>query len=130
MKKRNGQPVIGGSGLLVIFGVLCLTVFALLSLHTVLAEQRLSRASAQAVTDWYAADMQAQEIFARLRSGELPPEVRARDGIYYYEVRVSDTQTLEAAVTEREEGWQVLSWQTVAHPPEGELTLPVWPGEN
>ena len=50
-KKRFSPPVVGGSSLLVIFAVLCLTVFALLSLSTVRADVRLSEASVQAVSD-------------------------------------------------------------------------------
>ena len=72
-KKRFSPPVVGGSSLLVIFAVLCLTVFALLSLSTVRADVRLSEASAQAVSGYYQADCQAEAILARLRSGELPP---------------------------------------------------------
>ena len=41
-------PPVGGASLLVVFAVLCLTVFALLSLSTVRANGRLSEASAQA----------------------------------------------------------------------------------
>ena len=48
-KERVAVPAIGGSSLLVIFAVLCLTVFALLSLSTVQAGDRLSDASADAV---------------------------------------------------------------------------------
>ena len=62
-------PPVGGASLLVVFAVLCLTVFALLSLSTVRANGRLSEASAQAVADYYAADCAAQEILARLRAG-------------------------------------------------------------
>ena len=69
-KKRFSPPVVGGSSLLVIFAVLCLTVFALLSLSTVRADVRLSEASAQAVSGYYQADCQAEAILARLRSGD------------------------------------------------------------
>ena len=74
---RNKQqvPVIGGSSLLVIFAVLCLTVFALLGFSTVQADKRLSDISAEAVSDYYAADCQAEEIFALLRSGQIPDDV-------------------------------------------------------
>ena len=70
-KKGNSDfspPAVGGISLLVVFAVLCLTVFALLSLSTVRADARLSEASAQAVADYYAADCQAQEILAQLRA--------------------------------------------------------------
>ena len=125
-EKRFALPPLGLSGLLVIFAVLCLTVFSLLALHTVLAEQRLSRAAARSVTEQYAADLRAQEIFARLRAGEMPPEVRAEEEIYSYEVPISDTQTLEVAVTETERGWEILSWKNSAHPEDGDTALPVW----
>ena len=45
-------PAVGGVSLLVVFAVLCLTVFALLSLTTVRADVRLADASAQAVSDY------------------------------------------------------------------------------
>lgn len=71
-RKKEGMapPALGGSSLLVAFAVLALTVFALLSLSTVQADVRLADASVQAVTDYYAADVTAQEILARLRNGE------------------------------------------------------------
>ena len=56
------------------FAVLCLTVFAVLSLTTVQADARLAEASARAVEEYYAADCAAQEILARLRNGETPVE--------------------------------------------------------
>ena len=68
-------PPVGGASLLVVFAVLCLTVFALLSLSTVRANGRLSETSARAVADYYAADVKAQEILARLdktEQGRLP----------------------------------------------------------
>ena len=128
MKKENKgtQPALGGCSLLVIFAVLCLTVFALLSLHTVLAQQRLSQASAQRVRDWYAADLQAQEVFARLRSGEIPADVEQIGEEYRYSVPVSQNQTLEVTVKETKGSWEVCSWQTVAHPVDGDTALPVW----
>ena len=50
-RDRSGfsSPAVGGSSLLVIFSVLCLTVFALLSVSTVQADRRLAEASAEGV---------------------------------------------------------------------------------
>lgn len=77
-RKREGMapPALGGSSLLVAFAVLALTVFALLSLSTVQADVRLADASAQAVTDYYAADVTAQEVLARLRNGETVEDLK------------------------------------------------------
>lgn len=125
-RKEIGRPALGGSMLLVIFGVLCLTVFSLLSLHTVLAERRLSQAAAQSVGDWYEADLRAQEIFSRLRQGEIPEEVEQTEGEYRYAVAISHHQSLEVALKENNGCWEVLSWQTVSHPEDGNTALPVW----
>ena len=130
MNKRKDFPVpaTGGSSLLVIFAVLCLVTFALLSLNTVLAEKRLSEAYAQATQDWYGADLKAQEIFAQLRAGEPVSGVRQEGSQYTYTVPISRHQSLLVVLKETQNGWEVLSWQTVAHPEDGNTTLPVWQG--
>ena len=51
-KQSISIPAFGGSSLLVIFAVLCLTVFALLSLSTVQAEKRLARSRPKPRTLW------------------------------------------------------------------------------
>ena len=51
-KERFSPPALGGSSLLVVFAVLCLTVFALLSLSTVRADGRLGDAAADAVAGY------------------------------------------------------------------------------
>lgn len=132
MKKQDSfsQPVIGGSSLLVIFGVLCLTVFSLLSLSSVLAERRLADAAVQSVTEHYRADLQAEEIYARLRSGERMESVRETDGIYEFTVPVSARQTLAVAVKQEQENWTVLRWQTVTTETEPDESLDVWKGHR
>lgn len=102
-RKRESftPPALGGSSLLVVFAVLALTVFALLSLSTVRADARLGDAAAEAVRDYYAADCQAQEILARLRNGEKPEGVTFEgSGLLYasYSVPISDTQELQVRV--------------------------------
>ena len=112
-KEHRGRiPVVGGSSLLVIFAVLCLTVFALLSLSTVQAGGRLSETSAQAVSDYYDADCEAEEIFARLRAGERPAGVTETDGVYAYTCTVSETRQLQVELLQDGENWTVLRWQT------------------
>ena len=132
MKKRDRDiqpPAVGSSSLLVAFALLCLTVFALLSLSTVQAEKRLSQSSAQAVESYYRADCQAEEIFARLRTGELPQEVTLSQGVYRYSVPMGENLELQVELTRAGDTWTVLRWQTMA--PEAELDdgLPVWGGQ-
>ena len=135
-KESFSPPALGGSSLLVVFAVLALTVFALLSLSTVRADVRLGDAAARAVTDYYAADVKAQEILARLRNGETPEGVTfSGSGLLRaeYTVPISDTQELQVSVilrgiADREyvvERWEVVS-VGVWEPDQG---LDVWDGE-
>lgn len=129
-KKRIPAPAVGISTLLVIFAVLCLTVFALLSISTVNSDGRLGDAAQRAVTDYYRADAQAHSILARLRAGEIPPEVTEEEGVYRYRCTVSETQVLEVQVAVDGAQYQILHWQvvpTVNWQPE--QTLPVWNGQ-
>lgn len=130
MKKthRMSAPAIGGSSLLVIFAVLCLTVFALLSLSTAQAEKRMSDASAQALTAYYAADLEAEQIFARLRAGENVPGVQENAGLYSYSCPISEQQILEVELENKENTWRVCRWQVIARSGAVSETLPVWNG--
>ena len=123
-------PAVGGISLLVVFAVLCLTVFALLSLSTVRADQRLGEASAKAVKAYYAADSQAQEILARLRAGGVPLDVTIDGGIYSYAVPISENQELQVELRVEGTTYTVLKWQAVSlgdwEEVEGELDL--WDG--
>ena len=126
---RFSAPMVGGSSLLVIFAVLCLTTFALLGLSTVQASQRLSQASADAVFDYYRADVQAEQILAQLRSGEVPEAVCVEGSVYSYTCPVSDTKRLDVAVENRDGTWKILRWQTVSLVDwESDEHLDVWDG--
>ena len=128
-KQKGSLPALGAGSLLCSFGILCLAVFALLCLTTVRTEQRLEEASTRAVTDYYAADLQAEEMFARLRAGQLPEGVVRQEDTYTYRCPVSENQYLLVAVEKQEAGWQVLCWQVVAREAEEQAdTLPVWQG--
>ena len=122
-KKRNehfAAPAVGGVSLLVVFAVLCLTVFALLSLATVQADVRLADASAKAVSDYYAADCQAQEILARLQNGEQPEGVTfSGSGLLRaeYTVPISENQELQVSVVLRgiaHREYEIERWQAVS----------------
>lgn len=131
-EKSFSPPATGGASLLTVFAVLCLTVFALLSLSTVRADQRLSEASARAVEEYYAADLQAQEILARLRFGELPDQVTVDDGKCRYAVPINDARELQVEVEVRgTNDYTVLRWQAV-NVGEWEIDddLHLWGGEG
>ncbi|MCI9155641.1 MAG: hypothetical protein HFF44_01725 [Lawsonibacter sp.] len=143
-KKREGfaPPALGGSSLLVVFAVLALTVFALLSLSTVRADVRLGDAAAEMVSGYYAADVQAQEILAKLRTGApLPEDVEFEatisdypdhsETIFSYSIPISDTQELQVEVLMEPDGsYQVRRWQAAAVGDwEFDDSLEIWDGD-
>lgn len=137
-KSRFSPPAVGAVSLLVVFAVLCLTVFALLSLTTVQADVRLADAAAEAVTNYYAADLKAQTVFACLRTGSALPsdvsvELTEGEGTASAScaIPISDTQELQIELSRSPDGtWTVLRWQSV---PTGSWTyddsLGLWDGD-
>lgn len=113
-RRTFSPPPVGGASLLTAFAVLCLTVFALLSLATVQADRRLADAAVRAVTDYYAADCCAQEILARLRAGEEPEGVERNGDVYSYVCPISPVRELAVEVRVRGTGYTVLRWQAVS----------------
>ncbi len=131
-KESFSPPALGGSSLLVVFAVLALTVFALLSLSTVRAGNRLSQAAGQAVQDYYAADCQAQEILARLRQGERPEGVIFTEGCASYVCPISETQELQVRVRMKgAAGYVIEQWQVaLVGNWEFDDNLIVWDGQS
>lgn len=128
-RKRFSPPAVGGSSLLAIFGILAMTVFALLSLTSAMARQRLAEQSLEAVSAYYEADNRAEAIFAALRAGELPPEVEQRENVYVFSCEISKNQQLAVELKEEMGIWTVLRWQAVPGGVETKTeALPVWDG--
>lgn len=130
MKKTSGiPPLLGGSSLLTIFAVLCLTVFALLSVTTVTARQRLSENALASVIAYYEADTQAELVFAQLRNGEHPAGVTRDGAVFRYACPISHNRSLQVELKKEEKGWTVLRWQEVTQPLVIDDSLPVWDGK-
>lgn len=129
-ERRMSTPIVGGSSLLVIFAVLCLTVFALLGLSTVQAGGRLSQTMADSVSAYYEADCMAEELYARLRSGEMPAEVTRTGDTYAYTCPISDTNELQVELRQNGDQWEVIRWQAVSTVAwESDDSLNLWDGE-
>ena len=130
-RRRFSPPVVGGSSLLVMFAVLCLTVFALLALSTVQADRRLSDASARSVEAYYEADCRAEEILARIRAGEILEGVTEAEGVYTYVCEISDTQELRVSVQVKDGSWVVIQWSAVSTADwQEDDSLDLWDGET
>ena len=121
-QERVKLPAVGGSSLLVIFAVLCLTVFALLGLSTAQAAMRLSDAAAEAVSDYYAADAAAEAILADLRQHHST-------GTFRFTCPVSDRQVLSVTVCLEGSDYEILQWQMLSTAQwEADDTINLWDG--
>ncbi len=129
--KRNGfsLPGVGISSLIVIFAVLCLTVFALLSVSTVNAQLRLADKSRKTTEGYYMADCRAEAVLSRLRGGQIPEGVTREGNVYTYSCPISETQVLKVCVEIEGENYRILRWQAVSAANwEADDDLPVWGG--
>lgn len=133
MRETNRGSItgVGISSLMVIFAVLCLTVFTLLTVSSAQAEGRLSDRAAASVLGYYRADLEAEQTLAQLRAGEKPTHVQQKNGIFYYEQPISDTQLLVVEVMVEGGEYHILRWQAVSTAGwQVDDRLPVWSGET
>lgn len=122
-------PTTGGVSLLVAFAVLCLTVFALMSLSAVQADKRLADASLAMVSDYYAADCEAWRLLALLVDGQRPEGIVEDAGIYSYTCPISETQELKVEVRLDGRNYEILRWQAVSNRGESETEgMKLWDG--
>lgn len=127
-QERKTPPPIGAASLFTSFAVLLLTMLALLSLSQARSDRRLAEKTAAAVQDVYAADLEAQRIFAKLKNGEIPEAVTEERGIWCYGVPVSRYQTLSVEIDAAT--GSVLRWQMISHPEAPNDNLAVWAGRD
>lgn len=135
MKQRSATGL-GATTLIMLFSVLCLCVFALLSLSTAKAELNLSRRMASSVGEYYAADekailaMETLTESGSIDAAALDLQNLEQDGrSVSYGVTINSELTLFVELESAAEGWQVKRWQVVDT---GEWdpddTLDVWDG--
>ena len=134
-KRKFSPPVVGGSSLLVIFAVLCLVIFALLSLSTVTADVRLAEKSRDFVTEYYAADAEAEKLLARLRTGEIPDGVSTEETeegtLCRYQCEISSTQGLSVEALITGSDYKLLRWQVISTEKfETDDSITVWSGQQ
>ena len=124
---KRGGGVSGAVSLVMIFCVLCLAVFSVLTLATADRERNLAELTARSAAEYYAADGQAVRIVAALREGDtVPAGVEVAHTVSEYPggpveeaefiVPINDDLSLDVAVRLRDQGGEtceILRWQTV-----------------
>ena len=143
MKRRVRGVGTGTVSLIMIFSVLCLTVFAILTLSTSNAEKILAERSASFVKGYYEADSLATEIRAQiidsyakgafLKSAadiEITYEQEGGITIASYACRVNDVQDLLVKLKLDKSSGSILEWKTgYSQNWEADGTITIWNGE-
>ncbi len=108
--KRGGQ-VSGLVSLVLIFCVLCLCVFTVLTFSAADRERRLSELTAQRTADYYAADT-AAVLWTAERAGALRTEQTADGTVIARDFPVGENQSLSVELQKSGGVWRILRWQT------------------
>lgn len=135
--KKHGNGI-GSTPILLIFTVLCLAIFAVLSLTTALADKAMADAAACSVKGYYEADTLAECILSEiLKEDKIPDAImginitaNAESGTVAFICPISEKKCLyvEAAVYEGD--YNILKWRTQdVGEWETDKGMPVWPGD-
>lgn len=132
---RRGR-VSGAVSLIMIFCVLCLSVFAVLTLSTAVGEEKLTDLTAERERGWYAADRQAAAAVAALSRGETPPDVEvaftdeAGGTLAEFALPAGGDQVLTVKVLLSGGGYEILCWRTdYGGDWAADDTIEIWDGE-
>ena len=111
--KRSGG-VSGAVSLVMIFCILCLVIFSVLTLASADREYRLSEMSARNAAEYYRADYEATVIVAALRGGTEPEADIDWDGeTAMFLLPMGESLGLDVAVSVHGGAYEILRWQTV-----------------
>jgi len=120
---NKGGIGVGSASVVLVFAVLCLTVFSLISFVVAENDKALVDAGQQLMTGYYKADSQAEQILAQLlESDATPSNVLGVDittgtddatGVEYisYGCPISDDKVLDVKVTISGNSYEILNWR-------------------
>lgn len=133
------KPVTGtGSTLVVlVFTVLCLTIFALISLSSTRIDKSMAEAEARMVIGYYEADLLAECILADiLEAVVIPTNLRGinilsdGDSEVSFSCPISDNKELYVKMSIFEDSYKIFEWRMRdTNEWETNFDLPVWNGE-
>jgi len=94
-EKKTAGVNVGGASIIMVFSVLCLTVFAVLTLVSANAESTLAKKSSAVVSNYYVADANATETLAKVY--EIVDEQSSLQDINVKVALLKDVSTKEEA---------------------------------
>jgi len=133
---------VGSASIILVFAVLCLTIFSLITFVVAGNEKSLIDAKAELVKGYYNADALAERIVANIiTSGEVSDTVlgvdihtgwdeqRGAETTYFF-CYISDVKALYVNLVIRDDSYDILSWRMYDTDDwEFDDSINVWPGE-
>lgn len=110
---KRGGSISGAVTLVMIFCVLCMAVFAALTLMTAKREAALTELTAQQAQAYYEADRLATEKVAALARGEVPEDVTLSGETASFTIPAGGSLRLEVQARLDESGCAIEKWATV-----------------
>ena len=125
MNKGGGGMGVGSASIMLIFAVLCLTVFSLISLSVAESDKTLADTEAELVTQYYIADELAERVLAVILDSDVTPgeilgvtiesewDMDLFAEVAEYSCPLSDTMELSVKVAVGEDSYDILVWKMV-----------------
>jgi hypothetical protein len=151
-KEITYRANIGGPSLILIFIVMCLVTFGMLSLSAAKSERDLAHRNASAVTEYYLTDVEGEEFYqmvledvkeikrSGIESGGYEEVLKQELGDYYNpenktvstEIPMAHSQALSIVLSpsfDGEGGVRVVKWKVIQTEDYAvDTTMPVWDG--
>jgi len=120
---KQGGIGVGSASIVLVFAVLCLSVFSLITFVVAGNDKALVDTEAGLVTGYYEADAQAERIVADILEADGIPEVvrgieinsywdfEADADITYFLYPISDQRSLFVSLAIRADSYDILSWR-------------------
>ena len=133
---------VGSASIVLVFAVLCLTIFSLITYVVAGNEKSLTDAKAELVTGYYEADAAAELILAEIIAADTTPETVRGVSIYtgwdeklgaettYFHYSISGIKALYVNILLHDDSFDILSWR-MYDTDEWEIddSINVWTGE-
>jgi len=122
---NSGGLGVGSASIILIFAVLCLTVFSLITFYVAENDKALVDAKANAVVSFYEADARAEAILAQIMSSDtLPATINGTSinseivqesmmEIIYFMIQISNSSALYVCLSAANDIYDILSWKMV-----------------
>ena len=123
MNKKGKGVGIGSASIVLVFAVLCLTIFAIISYSSALTNKAMVDVEARLVTRYYEADKLANLIFAELLEADSVPDtlhdveiISGWDwdlGIEFlsFSLEISDKREMYVMLAVHDETMDILTWR-------------------